>query len=83
MKNFIQSTLISEKVSSNSKEAFELFESQRFGEKTDEKIFYTIYEAYYLVQTKKMEIFDSKEKKISERDLAKKLEKLDKKFKNK
>ncbi len=81
MKEIIRSTLISEKVSSNSSEAFELFDTQRFGEKTGEKVFYTLYETFHLVQTKKMEVFDSKDKKISEKELAKKFEKLNKKFK--
>jgi tRNA-intron endonuclease len=81
MKMQIQASLISEKISSNSKEAFELFESQRFGERTGEKIFYTLQEVLYLVQTKRMEVLDSKEKKINEKDLIKKFEKIDKKFK--
>lgn len=81
MKNPIQATLVSEKISSNSKEAFELFEAQRFGEKTGEKIFYTLYETLYLVHSKKMEVLDSKDKQISEKDLIKKFEKIDKKFK--
>ena len=77
----IQSVLMSERVFSNSKEAFNLFESQRFGEKTGEKIFYTLQETLYLVENKKMDVIDSKENKISERDLMKKFEKIDKKFK--
>ncbi|VVB80444.1 tRNA-splicing endonuclease [uncultured archaeon] len=81
MRNVIQATLVSEKISSNSKEAFELFEAQRFGEKTGEKIFYTLQETLYLVHAKKMEVLDSKDKQIVERELLKKFEKLDKKFK--
>jgi tRNA-intron endonuclease, archaea type len=79
----VKATFMSEKVFSNSKEAFNLFESQRFGEKTGEKIYYILQEALFLVETKKMEIFDSKDKKISEKDLLKKFEKIDKKFKTK
>jgi tRNA-intron endonuclease, archaea type len=79
----IKATLISERIFSNSKEAFGLFESQRFGERTGEKIFYTLQEALFLVETKKMEIVDSKEKKLSERELLKKFERIDKKFKTK
>jgi tRNA-intron endonuclease len=79
----IISTLIAEKIFSNTKEAFNLFESQRFGERTGEKIFYTLQETLFLVESKKMEVIDSKDKKISERDLMKKFEKIDKKFKTK
>jgi tRNA-intron endonuclease len=81
MKNLIQSTLVSDKVSSNSKEAFELFETQRFGEKTDEKVFYTLQETLYLAHAKKMEVLDLKDKPITEKELMKKFEKIDKKFK--
>ena len=77
----IKATLLSDKIFSNSKEAFGLFDSQRFGEKTNEKIFYTLQEAQYLVENKKMEILDSKDKKMVEKDLFKKFEKIDKKFK--
>jgi tRNA-intron endonuclease len=79
----IKATFISEKVFSNSREAFGLFESQRFGEKTGEKIYYILQESLYLVENKKMEVFDSKDKKLSEKELLKKFEKIDKKFKTK
>jgi tRNA-intron endonuclease len=79
----IIATLISEKIFSNTKEAYSLFESQRFGERTGEKIFYTLQETLFLVENKKMEVIDSKDRKISERDLMKKFEKIDKKFKTK
>ncbi|MEI7718576.1 MAG: tRNA-intron lyase [archaeon] len=77
----IKATLLSEKIFSNSKEAFGLFESQRFGEKIGEKIYYTLPETLFLVETRKLEVFDSKDKKITEKDLFKKFEKIDKKFK--
>lgn len=79
----IKARLIAEKVFSNSKTAFGLFESQRFGERTGEKIYYSLPEALYLVETKKMEIVDSKDKLINEKELLKKFEKIDKKFKTK
>lgn len=79
----IKAIFISERIFSNSKEAFGLFESQRFGERTGEKIFYTLQEALFLVETKKMDILDSKDKEILEKDLLKKFEKIDKKFKTK
>jgi len=77
----IRAVFMSEKIFSSTKEAFGLFEAQRFGEKTGEKIYYTMQEALFLVDAKKMEIVDSKDKKISERELMKKFEKLDKRFK--
>ena len=79
----VKATFISERIFSNSKEAFNLFESQRFGERTGEKIFYTLQEALFLVESKKMEIMYSKDKKLTERELMKKFEKIDKKFKTK
>jgi len=79
----IIATLISEKIFSNTKEAFNLFESQRFGERTGEKIFYTLQETLFLVENKKMEVIDSKDNKLSERKLMQKFEKIDKKFKTK
>lgn len=79
----INATFVSEKIFSNTKEAFSLFESRRFGERTGEKIFYTLQEALYLVEIGKMEVFDSKDRRIQERELMKKFERIDKKFKTK
>ena len=42
-------------LSSNSQQAFTLFENSKFGEKKSGKIIYSIYEAKYLVETKKAE----------------------------
>ena len=77
----IKAYLIGEKIVSNSKEAMNLFASQRFGEKFNEKILYSLPEALFLVETKKMQIYDSKDKKISEKKLLQRFEKIDKKFK--
>ena len=79
----IKANLISEKVFSNTIEAQNLFSTQRFGEKSGEKILYTLFEALFLVHEKKMEIFDSKDKKLPEEKLLKKFERIDKKFKTK
>lgn len=76
----ILATLSGEKVSSNSKEAFNLFSSQRFGEQSGEKIIYSLYEAFYLMEEKKLEIEDNKSKKLKEKELKKRFEKIDKKF---
>jgi tRNA-intron endonuclease len=79
----IKARLTSEKVFSNSKPAFDLFENLRFGERMGEKIYYSLPEALFLVETRRMEIVDSKEKQITEKKLFKKFEKIDKKFKTK
>ncbi|MFA4960088.1 MAG: tRNA-intron lyase [Candidatus Pacearchaeota archaeon] len=76
----IQATLISEKISSNSREAYDLFESQRFGERDGEKVVYMLVEAFYLFKDKKMEVIDSKNRVFSEKEILKKFEKIDKKF---
>jgi len=76
----IISNLISSKVSSNTLEAYKLFDSRKFGEKIGEKIFYSTPEALFLVEENKMEIYDSKNKKLEERELTKKFEKTDKRF---
>lgn len=75
----IQSNIIGEIISSNSSEAFSLYNKSRFGERKDDKIKYSLSEALYLVEKKKMEIF-SKNKKIPEEELLKKFQKFDKKL---
>jgi tRNA-intron endonuclease, archaea type len=79
----IKATLISERITSNSTEAFDLFASQRFGEKKGEKITYMLSEALYLFEEKKMEIFDTKNKCLTEEEIVRKFKKTDKKFKTK
>jgi tRNA-intron endonuclease, archaea type len=80
---FIKAQLISERISSNSAEAQDLFTNQRFGEKIGEKIFYTLSEALFLVKERKMEIYDFKNKKFSQKELLNRFERIDKKFKTK
>ena len=77
----IRANLIGEKITSNSKQAIDLFSSQRLGEKQEEKINYSLSEALFLVETKKMEIHDYKNKKISQKQLIKRFQTIDKKFK--
>ena len=79
----IKATLISEKISSNSKSAMELFSSQRFGEKSGEKVFYSLPEALFLVERGKMDIYDFCDKKLSKKQILAKFQKIDKKFKTK
>ena len=79
----INAILTSEKITSNTAEAQNLFAASRFGEKLGEKILYSLPEAFYLVQDKKMEIFDYKNKKLTQKDILKKFERINKKFKTK
>jgi len=66
-------------ISSNSKAAFNLNSSSFFGEKTGEKIVYSIYEAFYLLENKKIEV-NINNKRISNEEFIKKCNKLDKNF---
>ncbi len=76
----INSILIGDRISSNSEEAINLFSSQRFGEQEGEKITYSLPEALFLVEDKKMEISDYKNKKLSKKEVLMRFEKIDKKF---
>ena len=79
----IKAILISEKITSNTSEAQNLFATSRFGEKIGEKILYSPSEVLYLIQDKKMEILNQQDKKLTQKEILKKLEKIDKKFKTK
>jgi tRNA-intron endonuclease, archaea type len=76
----VKATLISGKISSNAVEAFSLFEKERFGERSGEKIVYSLVEGAYLVENKKMQIVNIKEKEIKLKELIKNFVKLDKNF---
>lgn len=79
----IKATLISEKVTSNTAEAQSLFATSRFGEKFGEKILYSLSETLYLIQEKKLELYDFKDKILTQKEILKKFERIDKKFKTK
>ena len=79
----IKATLISERITSNSIEAQNLFATNRFGEKFGQKILYSLPEALYLVQNKKMEIINRYNKILTQNEILKKFERIDKKFKTK
>ena len=81
--NKIKATLISEKVTSNTAEAKNLFAKSRFGEKLGEKILYSLSEAFYLTQDKKMDIYDYRDKKLTQKEILKKFSKIKKDFKTK
>lgn len=64
---------------SNKKEAFYLYEKSRFGEVKEGKIFYSFPEALYLLERKKLEIYE-KNKKINFDKLLEKIRKIDKRI---
>lgn len=76
----IKATVVGEKIRSNSKSAFDLFANQRFGEQLGEKIQYSLQEAFFLVENKKMDLYNAKGKKLSINKVLELFEKVDKKF---
>lgn len=75
----IKVQLIGETLSTNEKQAFNLYQKSYFGEPVSEKIRYTLSEAMFLLEKGKIEIY-SKDKKIEKTDLIKKFQRIDKKF---
>jgi tRNA-intron endonuclease len=75
----IQAYLSKEIISSNSPEAFSLHEKSSFGEPVGEKIQYSLSEALFLVEEGKIDVL-SKGKIIHQKDLLKRLQKIDKKI---
>lgn len=75
----IQAHIIGKTISSNSSEAFSLHEKSRFGEKTGEKINYSLSEALFLSEKRKIEILSSG-KKVPEKELLKKFQRIDKRI---
>ena len=76
----IQVYLIGEIISSNSAEANSLYEKSCFGEPRSGKIQYTLSETLYLIEKSKLEILNSQGKKIPEKEIIKKFQRIDKKF---
>ncbi len=75
----IQAQLASDKIFSNSQEAFSLHERSLLGEKKHEIIEYNLIEALYLLEQKKLEVYDKKQK-LTFHDLIKKAKKHDKRI---
>ena len=75
----IQAFIIGEVISSNSPEAYSLYKKNFFGKPVGEKIQYSLSEALFLIENGKMDVF-SKSKKIPEKELAKKFQRIDKKI---
>ena len=74
-----KTVLVGEKVFSNSKEAFTLYDSSRFGEPKEGKIFYSIIEAVYLAEKGKIDVY-FKNKKISFNKLLEKAKETESNF---
>ncbi|MEK6899292.1 MAG: tRNA-intron lyase [Nanoarchaeota archaeon] len=68
--------------SSTSELAFSLVEKSNLGEKHNSKITYSLFETLYLMEQRKLELFE-KTKQISQDTLAKKAKKADKNFQTK
>lgn len=75
----IKAQLTGEKISSNSTGSFSLYEKSAFGEKVGSKVVYNLYEALYLIEQGKMNIFTGS-KKLTQSILASKFNKIDKNF---
>jgi len=73
----IRAIFSGETISSNSEEAFSLFEKSRFGEKKQNKIVYSLVESLFLVERNKMDIY-SGNKVLNFDSLLGRLKKLDK-----
>lgn len=77
--NKIQAHLVSDIISTNSAEAFSLYNKSLFGEKIDDKIKYSFVESIYLVEKQKIDIY-FKNKILKKEELINKLKKIDKKI---
>mgnify|MGYP001604472456 CR=1 FL=1 len=78
----ITSHLSNDRIHSTSPEAFALYEKSRFGEKTNNRIEYSWFEALFLENKKQMEIH-SNNKKLSFESLIKKAKRHDKRIETK
>lgn len=78
-KSLIRGILSGESIVSGSKEAKDLYGNSLFGEYANKKVSYSLSEALYLVEKKKMEVFRNT-KKLNFQDLMEKCKKIDKKI---
>lgn len=75
----VKAYFIGNSVSSNTSEAFSLYEKSRFGEQKGEKIIYSIPEVIFLLEKNKIELIQNK-KSISKKEFIEKASKFDKKI---
>ena len=78
----IKANLSRQTISSNSQEAFTLQKKSSFGERVGDKIQYTLSEAIYLLEQKKLEVF-TQGKKLDKTELLKKIQRIDKRIESK
>jgi tRNA-intron endonuclease, archaea type len=79
MKSKIQANIVGNIVSSNDSEAHQLYDKSKFGEKIKNKIQYSLVESLFLISKNKIEIL-SRKKSLTEKDLIKKFQRIDKRF---
>jgi tRNA-intron endonuclease len=75
----IKAYIVGEIISTNSSDAYSLYEKSNLGEKKEGKIVYSPVEALYLVKKNKLEIF-SRDKKLSHDELIRRFKKIDNKI---
>lgn len=75
----IKAHIMGEIISTNSSDAYSLFEKSSFGERKGSKIIYSPSEALYLVEKDKLEVISNK-KSLSHDELLAKLKRIDKKI---
>lgn len=76
----IQAYLVGKSITSNDSNAHSLFTKSAFGEKKGDKIIYSLSETMFLTENGKLEVLDSRNKPISQKELMNKLKRIDKKF---
>lgn len=76
----IRAVISGKTISSNSSEAFSLYEKSRFGEPSGEKIQYMPSEAIFLFEKKKAELYDSGDEKLSREEALGRMKRIDKKM---
>ena len=74
-----KAVLSGERVFSNAKEAFTLYDSSRFGEPKEGKIYYSLVEAFYLLEKAKLQIYKGG-KKLSQDSLMQEFQNLERNF---
>jgi len=76
----IQATLKATEIASNDPMAYDLAQTRRFGEKSGTKVIYLPQEAVFLVESGKMEIYNTRGKILSIQEVENKCSRMDKFF---
>ncbi len=74
-----KAVLVGDRVFSNAKEAFSVYEQSRFGESKDGKVYYSLVEALYLLEKGSMSVYCGK-KRLSINSFMQDAQKLEKNF---